>query len=59
MERLAKFLHLGVGDQPIEYTILRLCRDVYRCLPSALLEEPWAVLSLHMRMMNVENKLRR
>lgn len=59
MDRLAKFLWLGQGEQPTEYVILRLCRDVYRCLPSEVMEENWAVISLHLAMMNVEKQARR
>lgn len=50
---------MRVGGLPTEYTNLQLCRDVYRCLPSELAEERWADISLHIKMMNAESKVRR
>lgn len=33
---------------------MRLCRDVYHCLPSELEDEPWENIALHLAMMTAE-----
>lgn len=52
-------LHLGVGDLPWEYTEMRLCRDVYHCLPSELDQEDWGRVRIHIAMMNAEAEVRK
>lgn len=41
---------------PQEYIELRLCRDVYHCLPSELDEEDWAVIRVHLALMEAERR---
>jgi hypothetical protein len=56
---VAKILHLGIGDLPWEYVEMRLCRDVYHCLPSELDREDWGRVRMHMAMMEAETKVPR
>jgi len=44
-------------DLPQEYLEMRLCRDVYHCLPSQLAQEAWADIRLHLAMMAAEKEV--
>ena len=44
---------------PWEYTELKLCRDVYHCLPSALDDESWPRIRSHIAVMEGEYQARR
>ena len=43
-----------MGNLPWEYTEMRLCRDVYHCLPSELDEESWERIATHLAIMDAE-----
>ena len=54
-----KALHLGLNDDlPWEYTEMRLCRDVYHCLPSELDEEDWPRIRAHLAVLQAEAETR-
>jgi hypothetical protein len=44
---------------PWEYTVLQLCRDVYHCRPSELLEEDAAIVRVHLALLSTEARIRR
>lgn len=58
-ERVADELFLGTGDLPWEYLELKLCRDVYHCLPSELDQEEWLRIKSHIAVMEGEAKVRK
>ena len=58
-EQLLEALYTGGKAMPLEYTRLQLCRDVYHCSQTELEEQPWVTVMLDIRMMGVENKVRR
>lgn len=41
-------------DAPIEYVALRLCRDVYHCLPSELKRERLDDIMAHLACLQIE-----
>lgn len=56
--RLASFLHTGQGQPPTEFLTLILCRDVYSCPPSVLMEEPLENVLPHLTCLEVEAQVR-
>jgi len=46
------------SNPPWEVIELHLCRDVYRCLPSELAEEPYDNIATHLMIMQVEAETR-
>lgn len=46
----------NMDDLPWEFTEMRLCRDVYKCLPSQLDDESWDRIQKHLAMMVAEAK---
>ena len=57
--KIAKYLWLGTGNSPWELLEMRLCRDVYQCLPSQLADEDWFDIVTHLRLMGLERRARR
>lgn len=58
-EQLLEALYTGGKAAPLEYIRLQLCRDVYHCSQTELEEQPWVTVMLDIRMIGVENKVRR
>ena len=57
--KLLAHLWTGGGDTPWEYVDLRLCRDVYHCLPSALEAEDARTILTHLEFMAKEARVDR
>lgn len=53
-QRVKSYLWLGGGDPPIELLEVRLCRDVYHCLPSELAAESYDDIMDHLTVMEAE-----
>ncbi len=58
-DQLLEALHTGGKPAPLKYIRLQLCRDVYHCSQTELEEQPWTTVMLDIRMIGVENKVRR
>jgi hypothetical protein len=58
-DQLLEALHTGGKPAPMEYIWLQLCRDVYHCSQTELEKQPWTTAMLDIRMIGVENKVRR
>lgn len=58
-DQLLEALYTGGKPAPLEYIRLQLCRDVYHCSQTELEEQPWTTVMLDIRMISVENKVRR
>lgn len=52
-----RFLWTGSGTPPGEYTILQLCRDVYHCTPSQLMQEDANQIDMHLLLMSIESEV--
>jgi len=48
------FLFTKSGEPPWEFISLKLCREIYHCLPSQLGEEDWAEIEYHLYLLGVE-----
>ena len=46
---------VGHGELPDEYVFLNLCKNVYHCLPSELMEEDWNTVMDHLAMLDGES----
>lgn len=43
-------------DLPFDYILYRLCKDVYHCLPSQIMQEDMDTLLLHLDFYNLEHE---
>lgn len=46
-------------EMPFQYTMLRLCRDVFHCTPSELLEQDWELVQDIIAVLNAEEEFKR